>query len=96
MPKTKTDVTPIRSGLRKRKREEVPQQTEPEVKEEWIPEDKLELWEIRAYRERLGMISHKKSQITIFGHKHKIKNFVKKFDFFHKENSIPNFESKLH
>ena len=53
MPKTKTDVTPIRSGLRKRKREEVPQQTEPEVKEEWIPEDKLELWEIRAYRERL-------------------------------------------
>ena len=76
MPKTKTDVTPIRSGLRKRKREEVPQQTEPEVKEEWIPEDKLELWEIRAYRERLGMISHKKSQITIFGHKHEIKNFI--------------------
>ena len=25
----------------------------------------------------LGMISHKKSQITIFGHKHKIKNFIK-------------------
>ena len=28
-------------------------QTEPEVKEEWIPEEKLELWEIRAYRDRL-------------------------------------------
>ena len=31
---------------------------------------------------KLGMISHKKSLITIFGHKHKIKNFIKKFDFF--------------
>lgn len=29
---------------------------------------------------RLGMISHKKSVITIFGHKHKIKNFIKKFN----------------
>ena len=26
----------------------------------------------------LGMISNKNSQITIFGHKHKIKNFIKK------------------
>ena len=32
----------------------------------------------------LGMISHKKS---IFGHKHKIKNFIKKFDIFHKKIS---------
>ena len=31
----------------------------------------------------LGMISHKKSLITIFGQKHKIKNFIKKFDIFH-------------
>ena len=31
----------------------------------------------------IGMISHKKSLITIFGHKHKIKNFIKKFDIFH-------------
>ena len=31
----------------------------------------------------LGMISHKKSLITIFGHKHKIKNFIKNFDNFH-------------
>ena len=27
---------------------------------------------------QLGMISHKKSLITIFGHKHEIKNFIKK------------------
>ena len=33
----------------------------------------------------LGMISQKKSRITIFGHKHKIKNFIKKFDIFHKK-----------
>ena len=26
----------------------------------------------------LGKISHKKSLIAIFGHKHKIKNFIKK------------------
>ena len=31
---------------------------------------------------KLGMISHKKSLITIFGHKHEIKNFIKKFDIF--------------
>ena len=31
----------------------------------------------------LGMISHKKSLFTIFGHKHKIKNFIKKFSSFH-------------
>ena len=31
----------------------------------------------------VGMISHKKSLITIFGHKHKIKNFIKKFYIFH-------------
>ena len=31
----------------------------------------------------LGMISHKKSRKTIFGHKHKIKNFIKKFGIFH-------------
>ena len=31
----------------------------------------------------IGMISHKKLLITVFGHKHKIKNFIKKFDIFH-------------
>ena len=37
--------------------------------------------------EVIGMISHKKSQITIFGHKHEIKNFIKKFDIFHEKIS---------
>ena len=36
---------------------------------------------------RLGMISHKKSLKTIFGHKHKITNFIKKFGIFHKKIS---------
>ena len=44
--------------------------------------------EVRVlFRKELGMISHKKSLITIFGHKHKIKNFIKKFDIFHKKIS---------
>ena len=34
---------------------------------------------------RLGMISHKKSLKTIFGHKHKITNFIKKFYIFHEK-----------
>ena len=47
----------------------------------------------------LGMISHKKSLITIFGHKHKIKNFINfnslRFWFICIWNKIANFESKL-
>ena len=35
----------------------------------------------------LGMISHKKSLITIFRHKHKIKNFIKNLIFFIKKFS---------
>ena len=34
------------------------------------------------------MISHKKSPITIFGHKSKIKNFIRKFDIFHEKISM--------
>lgn len=52
LPKTVREVNPIRSGLRKRKRAESPQQTDPQVNEEWIDEDKLELWEIKQYGER--------------------------------------------
>ena len=36
----------------------------------------------------LGMISHKKSLITNFGHKLKIKNFIKKLDIFHEKISM--------
>ena len=37
-----------------------------------------------ALRLEVGKISHKKSLITIFGHKHEIKNFIKKIDIFYK------------
>ena len=37
---------------------------------------------------QLGMISHKKSLITIFGHKHKIKNVIIKFVIFHEKISM--------
>ena len=46
------EVTSIRSGLRKRKRAESPQSTEPQVTEEWVDEEKLELWEIKQYGDR--------------------------------------------
>lgn len=52
LPKTIREVQSIRSGLRKRKRAESPQQTEPQVTEEWVDEDKLELWEIKQYGEK--------------------------------------------
>ncbi|XP_031787989.1 nucleosome-remodeling factor subunit NURF301 isoform X3 [Nasonia vitripennis] len=52
LPKQIREVTSIRSGLRKRKRPESPQSTEPQVSEEWVDEDKLELWEIKQYGER--------------------------------------------
>ena len=41
-----------------------------------------------ALRLEVGKISHKKSLITIFGHKHEIKNFIKKIDIFHKKISM--------
>ncbi|XP_070141359.1 nucleosome-remodeling factor subunit NURF301 isoform X2 [Drosophila kikkawai] len=52
MPKTIREVTSIRSGLRKRKRAESPQPTEPQISEEWVEEDKLELWEIKFIGEK--------------------------------------------
>ncbi|CAH2086513.1 unnamed protein product [Euphydryas editha] len=57
LPKTVREVTSIRSGLRKRKRAESPQNTEPQVTEEWVDEDKLELWEVRQYGERAERIT---------------------------------------
>ena len=55
-------------------------------------EDQVNYWQsqhqdlLNDHRE-LGMISHKKSVITNFGHKHKIKNFIKKIDIFHEKIS---------
>ncbi|XP_066157343.1 nucleosome-remodeling factor subunit NURF301 isoform X1 [Euwallacea fornicatus] len=53
LPKTVREVTSIRSGLRKRKRPESPQCMDPQVTEEWVDEDKLELWEIKQYGEKI-------------------------------------------
>ncbi|KAM7358275.1 nucleosome-remodeling factor subunit NURF301 E(bx) isoform 2-T3 [Cochliomyia hominivorax] len=53
LPKTIREVTSIRSGLRKRKRAESPQPTEPKISEEWVEEDKLELWEIKLIGEKI-------------------------------------------
>ena len=52
--------------------------------------NKLILELLNAHRHeirQLGKISHKKSIITIFGHKHEIKNFIKNLIFFN-ENLI--------
>ena len=44
----------------------------------------------------LGMFSHKISQITIFSHKHEIKNFIKKkFDIFQEKQWHLDFGSYL-
>ena len=43
--------------------------SDPDAEEEDLPEEEYE---------PLGMISHKKSLITVFGHKHKIKKFINK------------------
>jgi len=49
-------VTPIRSGLRKRKREEAPRNTAPQVSEVWVDESKLELVEIKQFHERYILV----------------------------------------
>lgn len=61
------EVTSIRSGLRKRKRPESPQSTDPQVTEEWVDEDKLELWEIKQYGERWVVLA-RVSSISICLH----------------------------
>lgn len=50
--KAYSEVTSIRSGLRKRKRPESPQNMDPQVSEEWVDEEKLELWEIKQYGDK--------------------------------------------
>uniref|UniRef100_A0AAR5PPQ8 Nucleosome-remodeling factor subunit NURF301 n=1 Tax=Dendroctonus ponderosae TaxID=77166 RepID=A0AAR5PPQ8_DENPD len=57
LPKTVREVTSIRSGLRKRKRPESPQSMDPQVSEEWVDEDKLELWEIKQYGEKVEKVN---------------------------------------
>ena len=52
--------------------------------------------QISDWSSSIGMISHKKSLITIFGHKHKIKNFIKKFGIFHKKKNTTAFDFGLY
>ena len=53
VPKTVREVTPSRSGLRKRKMVEAPRLSQPIVTEEWVDEDRLDLWVIKHYHERM-------------------------------------------
>ncbi|KAL4648020.1 nucleosome-remodeling factor subunit BPTF [Arapaima gigas] len=58
VPETpKETPTPQRKGLRssalRPKKPETPKQTGPVVIETWVPEEELELWEIRAFSERV-------------------------------------------
>ena len=53
VPKTVREVTPSRSGLRKRKMVEAPRLSQPIVTEEWVDEDRLELWVIKQYHEKM-------------------------------------------
>ncbi|ODM94816.1 hypothetical protein Ocin01_11866 [Orchesella cincta] len=61
-PKTIREITPSRIGLRKRKRAESPDKTEPVVTEDWVDEEKLELWEIRYYGDRIDRKHDRKSE----------------------------------
>ncbi|KAI1286947.1 Nucleosome-remodeling factor subunit [Halotydeus destructor] len=51
--KSREKATPIRSGLRERKRAESPQHRGPSVAEIWVPEEELELWELKQFGEKL-------------------------------------------
>ncbi|XP_045626029.2 nucleosome-remodeling factor subunit NURF301 isoform X1 [Procambarus clarkii] len=54
VPKPIREFTPSqRSGLRKRRRAQSPVNTQPQSVEEWVDEDKLDIWEIRFFGERL-------------------------------------------
>ncbi|KAH8037333.1 hypothetical protein HPB51_009888 [Rhipicephalus microplus] len=50
--KPREKVTPQRTGLRERRRPESPQHKGPTVTEVWVPEEDLELWEIRQFGEK--------------------------------------------
>ncbi|CAG2105775.1 unnamed protein product [Medioppia subpectinata] len=51
--KPREKSTPIRSGLRERRRPESPQLRGPSVTECWVPEEELELWEIRQFGDKV-------------------------------------------
>ncbi|KAB7494155.1 Nucleosome-remodeling factor subunit [Armadillidium nasatum] len=54
VPKPVREFTPSqRSGLRKRRRAQSPINQQPQSSEEWVEEDKVDLWEIKFFGERL-------------------------------------------
>ncbi|GFT51046.1 nucleosome-remodeling factor subunit BPTF [Trichonephila clavipes] len=57
--KPRVKSTPQRSGLRERRRPESPENRLPTVAESWVPEEDLDLWEIREFGE---MIEKKKRE----------------------------------
>lgn len=57
-----SEVTPSRIGLRKRKRAESPDKMEPVITEDWVDEEKLELWEIRYYGDRMDRKQDRRSE----------------------------------
>ncbi|GFQ93826.1 nucleosome-remodeling factor subunit NURF301, partial [Trichonephila clavata] len=57
--KPRVKSTPQRSGLRERRRPESPENRLPTVTESWVPEEDLDLWEIREFGE---MIEKKKRE----------------------------------
>ena len=67
-PRTPTmrEITSIRLGLRKRKRPDSPQITEPQTIEEWVDEEKIEMWELRLYAERFTFFSFSISLAKIY------------------------------
>ncbi|KFM76693.1 Nucleosome-remodeling factor subunit BPTF, partial [Stegodyphus mimosarum] len=57
--KPRVKSTPQRSGLRERRRPESPENRLPTVSESWVPEEDLDLWEIREFGE---MVEKKKRE----------------------------------
>ncbi|PRD36717.1 UNVERIFIED_CONTAM: Nucleosome-remodeling factor subunit BPTF [Trichonephila clavipes] len=51
--KPRVKSTPQRSGLRERRRPESPENRLPTVAESWVPEEDLDLWEIREFGEMI-------------------------------------------
>jgi len=63
-PRKQVDYSPIRSGLRKRKRAESPVSADPKMEEVWVDELSLELWEIKGYRDRVDRDREKLTMTT--------------------------------
>ncbi|CAL4219748.1 unnamed protein product, partial [Meganyctiphanes norvegica] len=64
VPKPVREFTPSqRSGLRKRRRAQSPVNKEPQSVEDWVEEEKVDIWEVRFFGERLERASAVKRQM---------------------------------